>query len=57
MKSFLFVVVLLAGGGIYYFNGGKATIDQYLNPGPLPETIDVETATFMGNAQGNPYSK
>ena len=57
MKSFLFVVVLLASGGISYFNGGKATIDQYLNPGPLPETIDVETATFMGNSQGNPYTK
>jgi len=57
MKSFLFVVLLLAGGGYFYFNGGKEMISQYLNPGPLPETIDVETATFMGDEQNNPFTK
>lgn len=57
MKSFLLVVVLLAGGGYYYFHGGKEMIDQHLNPGSLPETIEVEPATFIGNTQGNPYSK
>ncbi len=57
MKSFFLVVVLLAGGGYYYFNGGKEMIDKHFNSGSLPETIEVEPATFIGDAQGNPYSK
>ncbi len=57
MKSFLFVVVLLVGGGAFYLSGGKVMVESYLNPEPLPETIEVEHATFMGDAQGNPYTK
>ena len=57
MKSFLFVVVMLAGGGYLYFNGGTEMINQFLNPAPLPETIDFEQATFMGDEYTNPHAK
>jgi hypothetical protein len=57
MKSFLIVALLLAGGGYLYLRGGSEMIQQYLNPQPLPETIDVETATFMGTARENPHAK
>lgn len=57
MKSLLFVVLLLAGGGYFYINGGQEMISQFLNPGPLPETIEVEPATFMGDEQNNPHAK
>lgn len=57
MKSFLFVVVLLAGGGYFYFNGGMEMIDQFLNSAPLPETIDVDQATFIGDEYTNPHAK
>ena len=57
MKSFLFLVVLLAGGGYFYFNGGREMIDQYLNPGPLPETIEVDEATFIGDEYINPHAR
>ncbi len=57
MKSFLFVVVLLAGGGYFYFNDGQEMINQFINPAPLPETIDFEQATFMGDEYDNPHAK
>jgi len=57
MKLCLIAVLLLAGGGYFYFNGGQEKIAQFLNPGPLPETIEVETATFVGDEQNNPYAK
>lgn len=57
MKSFLMLIVLLAAGGYFYFNGGKALIEPYIHSAPLPETIEVEPATFVGDEQGNPYAK
>ncbi len=57
MKSFLFVVVLLAGGGYFYLNGGKEMIEQFINPTPLPETIDFGQATFIGDEYENPHAK
>jgi hypothetical protein len=57
MKSFLFVVVLLAGGGYFYFNGGKEILDRYINPTPLPETIEFEPATFIGAEYTNPHAR
>ncbi len=56
MKSFLFIVLLLAGGAAFYFYGGKEMIDQCVNPAPLPETIEVNHATFIGDEQGNPFA-
>ena len=58
MKSFLFIVLLIIGGGVFYFQGGgKELLDSYLFPGPLPETIDVQDATFMGDESRNPYAR
>jgi hypothetical protein len=57
MKPFLLLVLLLAGGGAFYVFSGKDMIDEFLNPGPLPETIEVNDMTFMGDEYGNPYAE
>jgi len=57
MKSILFIGLLLVVGGYYYVGGGRELLDQYLNPAELPETIDTDSATFLGDHQRNPYAQ
>ena len=57
MKVIALIAVLVAGGVAFYMMGGMEKLGLTDQQYGLPDTIDVPHATFMGDADQNPYAQ